>query len=196
MMGETAHPIATGSAAARFVEERMKSRNYLPLILSLFCATCTYAQTDAATTPAATQHNLMPVPLSARFNPGKLPIGKSFTVAVRGRVDPRLQAGIDRAVRRIEARTVIELARGLATDTATATLVVESSGPGKVVPSVDEDESYSLEVSATQAILKAPTTVGVLRGLHSCNCSIVIVTAISSPLFRFRIARAFPGVAC
>ncbi len=144
----------------------MKSRNYLPLILSLFCAVSAYAQSEAANTPPPT-HNLMPVPLSARFNPGKLPIGKSFTVAVRGKVDHRLQAAIDRAVRRIEARTVLELARGLSADTATATLVVEPGGPGKAVPSVDEDESYSLDVSDTQAVLKAPTTVGVLRGLET-----------------------------
>ncbi|MFN2514490.1 MAG: glycosyl hydrolase, partial [Pyrinomonadaceae bacterium] len=101
----------------------------------------------------------MPVPLSVRFNAGKLPVSKSFTVAVKGKVDPRLQGGIERAVRRIEARTEIELARGLSPDPATATLVVESSGPGKAVPSVDEDESYSLEVSDTQAVLKAPTSV-------------------------------------
>ena len=134
----------------------MKARNYLPLILSLFCASSAYAQTGAATAPAATQHNLMPVPLSVRFNAGKLPISKSFTVAVKGQVDPRLQGGIERAVRRIEARTVMELARGLAPDAATATLVVESGGPGKAVPSVDEDESYSLEVSDTQARSEGP----------------------------------------
>ena len=61
----------------------------------------------------------------------------------------------------------MELARGLATDTATATLVVESGGPGKAVPSVDEDESYSLKVTDRQALLKAPTTIGVLRGLET-----------------------------
>jgi hexosaminidase len=61
----------------------------------------------------------------------------------------------------------MELARGLAGNTATATLVVESGGPGQAVPSVEEDESYSLEVSDRQAVLKAPTTVGVLRGLET-----------------------------
>jgi len=61
----------------------------------------------------------------------------------------------------------MELARGLAGNTATAALVVESGGPGLAVPSVEEDESYSLEVSDRQAVLKAPTTVGVLRGLET-----------------------------
>ncbi len=145
----------------------MRTRKYLPLILSLFCAGSVYAQSETAAKPSATQHNLMPVPLSVRFNTGRLPISKSFTVAVKGEADPRLQAGIDRALRRIEGRTVMELARGLAANTATATLVVEARGPGKAVASVDEDESYTLEVGATQAVLKAPTTVGVLRGLET-----------------------------
>ncbi|HEY2971653.1 MAG TPA: family 20 glycosylhydrolase, partial [Pyrinomonadaceae bacterium] len=145
----------------------MRTRTFLPLILSLFCAISASAQSGAATAPAATQLNLMPVPLSVRFDTGRLPVNSSFTVAARGQVDPRLQAGIDRALRRIEGRTVMELARGLAGNTATATLVVESGGPGQAVPSVEEDESYSLEVSDRQAVLKAPTTVGVLRGLET-----------------------------
>jgi hexosaminidase len=145
----------------------MRTRTFLPLILSLFCAMSASAQFGTATTPAATQHNLMPVPLSVRFDTGRLPVNSSFTVAARGQVDPRLQAGIDRTLRRIEGRTVMELARGLAGNTATATLVVESGGPGQAVPSVEEDESYSLEVSDRQAVLKAPTTVGVLRGLET-----------------------------
>ena len=72
----------------------MKARKYLPLILFLFCSGSAYAQTGAPTSSAANQHNLMPVPFSLRFNPGKLPIGKSFTVAVKGQVDLRLQGGM------------------------------------------------------------------------------------------------------
>jgi hexosaminidase len=109
----------------------------------------------------------MPVPASVRFNPGRLPVTKSFNVAVRGQSDARLQAGIERLLRRIEGRTVMELPRGLAADAASATFVVESSGAGKVVPSIDEDESYTLEVSDRQAVLKSATAVGALRGLET-----------------------------
>jgi hexosaminidase len=109
----------------------------------------------------------MPVPASVRFNPGRLPITKSFTVLARGRADERLQAAIDRMVRRLEGRTVMELQRSPASDANTATLVIETQGPGQAVPSVDEDESYSLEVSDRQAMLRAPTVVGTLRGLET-----------------------------
>src|SRR6266850_1225530 len=145
----------------------MRARTYLPIVLSMFCAITASAQSAAETAATATQHNLMPVPLSVRFKPGRLTVNKSFTVAVRGEVDPRLRAGIERARRRIEGRTVMELARGVGGDATSATLVVESGGPGKTVPSLEEDESYSLEVSERQAVLKAPTTVGILRGLET-----------------------------
>lgn len=140
----------------------MRARTYIPLILSLICTLNAYAQT-----PNARPHNLMPVPASVRFNPGRLAVTKSFNVASRGQTDARLRAGLERFLRRIEGRTVLELPRGLATDAASASLVIQSGGPGRDVPSVEEDESYSLEVTDRQAVLSAPTTVGLLRGLET-----------------------------
>lgn len=119
-----------------------------------------------APVPAA-RHNLMPVPASVRFNPGRLAVDKTFTVAAAGHVDERLRAGVERALRRLEGRTVLELARGLSTDAAGAKLLVETRGPGKTVPAVDEDESYTLNVNERQAVLRAATVVGALRGLET-----------------------------
>jgi hexosaminidase len=140
----------------------MRARIYLPFILSLIFAPNAYAQGTAAA-----PHNLMPVPASVRFNPGRLPVTKTFNVASRGQTDARLRAGLERLLRRIEGRTVLELPRGLAADAASASLVVESAGPGRDVPSVEEDESYTLEVTDRQAVLSAPTTVGLLRGMET-----------------------------
>jgi hexosaminidase len=139
----------------------MRARTYLPFILSLLFAPNAYGQSAAA------PHNLMPVPASVRFNAGRLPVTKSFNVAARGKTDARLVAGLERLLRRIEGRTVLELPRGLGSDAASASLVVESGGPGRDVPSVEEDESYSLEVTDRQAVLSAPTTVGLLRGMET-----------------------------
>ena len=135
----------------------------LKLIAFLLLSSC--ALNAAAQTPA--RHNLMPVPASVRFNQGRLAVDKTFTAAAAGHVDERLRAGIDRAMRRLEGRTVLELARGLSTDAANAKLLVEARGPGKTVPAVDEDESYTLEVGERQAVLRAPTVVGALRGLET-----------------------------
>jgi hexosaminidase len=109
----------------------------------------------------------MPVPASVRFGAGRLALNKSFTVAAKGHTDARLQASIQRALRRLEGRTLFELPRMLASDAGAASLVIDCRTQGKTVPAVDEDESYSLEVSERQAVLSAPTVVGAMRGLET-----------------------------
>ena len=49
----------------------------------------------------------------------------------------------------------------------TATLVIQCERAGEAVPSLKENESYSLEVTDKQARLVAPTVVGALRGLET-----------------------------
>src|SRR5205085_1485127 len=46
-------------------------------------------------------------------------------------------------------------------------LVIRADGAGQKVQGVSEDESYSLEVTSQQAMLRAPTVVGVIRGLET-----------------------------
>lgn len=109
----------------------------------------------------------MPVPASLSFNEGRMPVTKTFTVATRGYVDDRLRGYIERIMRRLEGRTVMELSRAVTTDTASASLVVECGGAGENVVKLGEDESYSLMVSDKQAVLSAPTVVGAMRGLET-----------------------------
>lgn len=153
----------------------MRVRRYIPatLLLSIVVNVSAQMPAGSAQTPAAAaaltlaRHNLMPVPASVRFNAGRLAVGKSFAVAARGHVDERLRAGVNRMLRRLEGRTVLELAHELSDDAGSAALVVECRGPGLAVPSVDEDETYSLEVTERQAALRAATVVGALRGLET-----------------------------
>jgi hexosaminidase len=168
----------------------MKAIKHLLLVL-LLCLSLS----AAAQTVAPGRHDLMPVPASVNFKPGRLPVTASFTVATRGHTDDRLRAAISRAMRRLEGRTVFEFKRELAADAGAATLVVETQGPGKAVPSVDEDESYSLDVTDRQATLRAPTVVGAMRGLETFlqllsgdreGFHIPAVQIQDSPRFRWR----------
>jgi hexosaminidase len=109
----------------------------------------------------------MPVPAVLRFNSGRLAVTPSFTIATTGYSDPRLLAAIDRMARRLEARTGLTFERGPADNAAAATLLIQVQSAGKEIPAVDEDESYTLEVSDSQAVLSAPTVVGALRGLET-----------------------------
>lgn len=138
-----------------------KTSRYLFLTLSLLiCSPVVMAQ-------APYQHNLMPVPASVTFDNERLAIDDSFKVAIRGHSDARLQSAIARFVKRLEGRTVFSLAPGLALDDQTATLIVQCDGPGQDIPSVSENESYSIDITYHQALLHAQTVVGAIRGLET-----------------------------
>src|SRR6476659_2037173 len=70
-------------------------------------------------------------------------------------------------MRRLEGRTGFTFARDLAADPSTARLVIEAQAAGKNIPSLDEDESYTLETSGSQVLMRAPTVVGAMRGMET-----------------------------
>ncbi|HEY0321784.1 MAG TPA: family 20 glycosylhydrolase [Pyrinomonadaceae bacterium] len=144
----------------------MKRKRFLFALLLLLSINI-YSQELKPQAEVLLRHHLMPVPASIRFQPGRLAFNNSFRVAVNGYKDARLQGAIERTLKRLGDRTGFELPRGLASDAATAGLVIQTQGGGQAVPSVNEDESYTLEVTEKQAVLRAPTVVGVLRGLET-----------------------------
>ena len=113
------------------------------------------------------RRNLMPVPANISWKSGKLPVTKNFSVAVKGQTDERLRNYIDRVMRRMEGRTVLELSRNLSNDAANASLLIETQSTGNAIPKLGDDESYNLEISDKQAKISAPTTVGAMRGLET-----------------------------
>ncbi len=149
----------------------MKSEKYtrLVLILTYVLTTCSSTRPQE-TGPAAVTSNqlaLMPVPASVQTVTGRLPINGNFKVAVRNYSDDRLRSGIARMLTRLAGRTVLTLTSDLATDESTAVLVVLCERAGDPIPSLSENESYSLEITDKQARLVAPTVVGALRGLET-----------------------------
>lgn len=122
---------------------------------------------SAQVTNTSSPNDLMPVPASVRLNSGRLPVSGSFTVAASKLQDLRLERAIDRMCRRLENHTGIQMARGLAKDSASATLIVEVQRAGEGVQSVDENESYNLEVTPKQATIGAETVVGAIHGLET-----------------------------
>ncbi len=109
----------------------------------------------------------MPVPASIKFQQERLAVDGNFKVATRGHSDARLQAGIFRFMKRLEGRTVLTFAPGLAPDDQTTPLIIHCDGPGQNIPSVIENESYRIDITRRQAMLTAPTVVGALRGLET-----------------------------
>src|SRR5215471_9027887 len=112
------------------------------------------------------RHHLMPIPAAIKFQPGRLRLDSGFTVGVCDTTGPRAQRGIERALHRLAERTGLTISRAWAKESA-AMLFVCAKGAGEKVQDPEEDETYSLRVSAGRAELRANTEVGVLRGLET-----------------------------
>src|SRR5687768_17514575 len=110
----------------------MKLKTYVPLLLVAVCAMAVRAQ-EPAPTPKI---NLMPVRASVKFHDERLAVDRNFQVATRGQSDARLQAGIWRFMKRLEARTVLTLAPTLAVDEQMTQLIIHAQGPGQNLPNL------------------------------------------------------------
>jgi hexosaminidase len=145
----------------------MKFIRFAVLAVCLVSAVSIAAQGTKPTSSQTPQLNLMPIPASVQFQSGRLAITNTFQVAVRNYSDARLQSAINRMMARFGGRTGLTFTPGLASDESHATLVIDCGGAGKTIPALDENETYSLEVSDRQARLTAPTVVGAMRGLET-----------------------------
>ena len=140
-------------------------------------------------------NTLMPQPANLSTKEGRLTLTPSFAVITEGYRDARLDAAIARTIESLKVKTGISIAPSLPPSGAYAMLVVSVGGVGQTIQSVDEDESYSLEVTASGVRLHAVTVVGAMRGLETLlqlvqsDATVYFVPLVSihdSPRFRWR----------
>ena len=138
--------------------------NILGILLTLMLATISC--TPHATAQSQPPLNLMPQPANMKSGTGALPVGANFTIAFTGHTESRLDRAADRFLIQLHRQTGLLLPKS-ARDAAQATLVVHTDHASKEIQELGEDESYSLEVTATGAKLNAANPLGVLRGLQT-----------------------------
>ena len=138
-------------------------------------------------------NTLMPQPAHLTVQSGGLAVTPQFTAAVDKFHDARLDGAIQRALIRLKMQTGVQIATALVNGAATLTVTVD--GAGEAIQGLDENETYSLDVEATGAHLKAATVVGAIHGLETLlqlvqiNGSGYFLSAVSiedSPRFRWR----------
>src|SRR5439155_24132521 len=110
--------------------------------------------------------NLMPQPANVKLASGALTVDANFTIAFTGHTEPRLDRAAERFVTQLQRQSGLLLTKP-ARDTARALLVVHTDHASKEIQELGEDESYTLEVTATGAKLNAANPLGVLRGLQT-----------------------------
>jgi hexosaminidase len=112
-------------------------------------------------------NTLMPQPAHLSTGDGRLPLSPALALLTDHFRDARLSAAIARSLDRIQTQTGISIPTAPSGASASVVLAVSVDGPGQTIQSVEEDESYSLDVSASGAHLHAATVVGALRGLET-----------------------------
>jgi hexosaminidase len=137
--------------------------------------------------------DVMPVPASVQPAAGQLRISQSFSVAITGHDEPRLDRAVQRFLRAMSRETGMPLQTRASESTAHATLTIRADHASKPVQDVDEDESYVLEIKPAGATLDAPNPLGVLHGLETFS-QLVRVTSdgFAAPALRIEDRPRFP----
>ncbi len=133
------------------------------MILVLLSLTLLSAGNSAA---QQVPRNLMPLPSEYSPGNGALAFDSSFSVALTGYKEDRLERAVQRFLKSASQRTGVPLARESGAE-AKATLLIHTDHASKAVQEPGEDESYSLEVSATGAKLAAANPLGTMHGLQT-----------------------------
>jgi hexosaminidase len=138
--------------------------------------------------------NLMPVPAKVQVGGGQLVFDQSFTAFSDGQRDARLDRGISRFLDQVSRQTGMQLNAQPAA-ASNATLVIRAENAGRKVQELDEDESYTLEITASRATLTAPNALGVLHGLQTflqlieptpAGFAVPVITIQDQPRFAWR----------
>ena len=125
---------------------------------------CFFAHPSSA--QSGPRSNLMPMPSSMRLGTGVLLIDGSFSVELEGYREPRIDRAVQRFLHDLSHVTGIPM-RNQAINRTNATLVIRAEHASKPIQDVDEDEGYTLDVSASGAKLTAPNPLGIMHGLQT-----------------------------
>jgi hexosaminidase len=139
------------------------------------------------------QVNLMPVPASVQMGTGQLVVDSSFSVGIGGLPDPQLRRAVDRFLNNLRRETgMLPLDMSVA-DASKATFIVTATHSSKEVLELGEDESYTLEVTASGAKLTAPTTLGAMHGMQTFLQLVVNTpTGFAAPALNIQDKPRFP----
>jgi hexosaminidase len=123
-----------------------------------------YAQTP--TQPDASQLDVMPMPAKVQLGNGQFTIDASFTVAISGAKDSRIEHAAQRFLDRISLQTAIPF-QAKVTSGDSGKLVIHAEKADNNLLALGSNESYVLEVSPAGMKLSAANDLGVLHGLET-----------------------------
>ncbi len=108
---------------------------------------------------------LMPLPAQVKPGEGEFLITNGFGITLQGFQEPRMERAKQRFLNLLSKQTGIPLWREAVLNQAS--FFINTKGPSAPVQQVDEDESYHLQITATEVHLEAANPLGVLHGLQT-----------------------------
>jgi hexosaminidase len=136
-------------------------------LMLVFALISSAATAQAPQSPrASSQINAMPMPATVTPGAGRVIVSQSFSVAIAGYNEPRLERAAQRFLRDLSRQTGYFLSVQLA-DASHATLTIHAIHGSEPVQDLGEDESYVLDVNSTGAKLTAPNPLGAMHGLQT-----------------------------
>jgi hexosaminidase len=140
----------------------------------------------------APELNLMPMPASVRVGNGALAITPTFSVAIEGYQEPRMERAAERFCRELSRRTGFFISTETA-ESSKATLVIHAERASKAVQELGEDESYVLDMSNAGAKIRAPNPLGVMHGMETFLQLVAITpSGLAAPAVHIEDAPRFP----
>ncbi len=140
--------------------------------------------------------NVMPLPKSMTQAEGSLNLSSHFNAGFAGSHDARLDEALDRFLGRLDRQCgEIRRSQYASRDATSFLLTLKVAGPGEAVQGPDENESYQLQITPSQATLSAATDVGAMHGmetflqllkLENDTCSVPAISIDDAPRFRWR----------
>jgi hexosaminidase len=109
----------------------------------------------------------MPLPAEMALGSDWLTIDTEFKVGLAGHTEPRLRRAAQRLAARLARETGMRLPRDPASDPEDAQLLIRVESAAGEEQSLDEDESYTLEITDRRALLHSPRPHGALRGIET-----------------------------
>ncbi len=142
----------------------MAPGNFLQALFLVGIATLLCVHAASAQTPPTL--NLMPLPSDVQLGSGSLRIDASFSVALTGHSEARLDRAVQRFQQQLFKQTAIPLAPK-SSASSNATLTIHTDHASKEIQELGEDESYTLEVTPESAKLNAATPLGAMHGMQT-----------------------------
>jgi hexosaminidase len=201
----------TVALAAGLIHDLKSKIVLLPLLFVVFGGlTANPVWSEEIGASVAAPLRLMPLPRSVTMGTGHLVIDEHFNAGFAGAHDARLDAALDRMIVRLDRQCGgIRRSQYMSRSGGSPVLTVRVAGSVDAVQRVDEDESYQITITSSQATLSAPGDLGAMHGMETFlqlttmedgSCRLPAVTIDDAPRFRWRgfmldVSRHFEPVA-